>query len=131
MKAAIQQRALGLGFDDCRFTSAHPPESAEQFQSWIAKKNHGEMAWLERNAEKRIDLQKVLPGARSVIVLAASYEKSDSRFTIHNSRTGAIARYAQFDDYHDILGERLKSLTEFVNQLGGAETRSLWYVDTG
>ena len=42
-----------------------------------------------------------------------------------------VARYARFDDYHDVLGERLKSLTEFVNQLGGAATRSLWYVDTG
>jgi epoxyqueuosine reductase len=30
-----------------------------------------------------------------------------------------------------VLGERLKQLTQFVNQLGGAETRSLWYVDTG
>jgi epoxyqueuosine reductase len=42
-----------------------------------------------------------------------------------------MARYARFDDYHDVLGERLKQLTQFVNQLGGAETRSLWYVDTG
>ena len=30
-----------------------------------------------------------------------------------------------------MLGERLKQLTGFVNQLGGAGTRSLWYVDTG
>jgi epoxyqueuosine reductase len=50
-----------------------------------------------------------------------------SRDTCH----AAIARYARFDDYHDILGERLKQLTAFVNQLGGADTRSLWYVDTG
>ena len=34
-------------------------------------------------------------------------------------------------DYHDVLGGRLKELTAIVNQLGGAETRSLWYVDTG
>ena len=45
--------------------------------------------------------------------------------------TGIIARYARFADYHDVLGGRLKSLTEFVNQLGGPQTRSLWYVDTG
>jgi epoxyqueuosine reductase len=42
-----------------------------------------------------------------------------------------VARYAQFNDYHDVLGERLKQLTAFVNELGGAATRSLWYVDTG
>ena len=44
---------------------------------------------------------------------------------------GLVARYARFDDYHDILGKRLKLLTEFIDQLGGRETRSLWYVDTG
>ena len=76
MKAAIRQRALELGFDDCRFTTAAAPASAEQFQNWLAEKQYGEMAWLERNAPKRIDPQKVLAGAKSVICLAASYEIS-------------------------------------------------------
>jgi epoxyqueuosine reductase len=123
MKEKIRQRALELGFDDCRFTSADSPQSAGQFQHWIAEKNHGEMIYLERNAEKRIDPQKVLPGAKSVIALTASYE-------IENQKCGSVARYARFDDYHDVLGECLKLLIEFVNQLG-AESRSLWYVDTG
>lgn len=131
MKAAIRQRALELGFDDCRFTTAAPPASAEEFQKWLAKKQHGEMAYLEHNAPKRIDPQKVLPGARSVIVLAASYETSNPKSQISNPKSGVVARYASFDDYHDVFTEPLKSLAEFLNQLGGAETRSLWYVDTG
>ena len=28
MKAAIRQHALELGFDDCRFTTADPPDAA-------------------------------------------------------------------------------------------------------
>jgi epoxyqueuosine reductase len=131
MKAAIQQRALELGFDDCRFTSAAAPASALQFQNWLAENKYGEMSWLERNAPKRTDPQKVLPGARSVIVLAASYEISNRKSQIVNPKSGVVARYARFDDYHDVLGERLKSLAESVNQLGGTEVRSLWYVDTG
>jgi epoxyqueuosine reductase len=131
MKAAIRQRALELGFDDCRFTTAAIPASAEQFQSWVAGKNHGEMVWLERNAAKRIDPQKVLPSAKSVIALAASYQIDNPQSEIRNLKSGVVARYARFDDYHDVLGERLKSLTGFVNELGGAEARSLWYVDTG
>jgi epoxyqueuosine reductase len=131
MKAGIRQRALELGFDDCRFTSADIPASAEQFQNWLAQKNHGEMAWLERGAPKRVDPQKVLPGAKSMIALAVSYQTKEPSSTFHPQSSGLIARYAQFDDYHDVLGKQLKLLTEFVNQLGGAETRSLWYVDTG
>ncbi len=131
MKAAIRQRALELGFDDCRFTTAAPPASAEKFQNWLAGKQHGEMAWLERSAPKRIDPQKVLPGAKSIICLAASYEIEIPNSELRTPNSGFVARYARFTDYHEVLGERLKTLTEFVNQLGGDGTRSLWYVDTG
>jgi epoxyqueuosine reductase len=146
MKTAIRQRALELGFDDCRFTTAAAPSSAGKFQDWLAGKKHGEMSWLERNAEKRIEPQSVLAEARTLICLAASYaqavESRKSRaesqtlaqdFSTLDSRpsTGLVARYARFDDYHDVLAERLKSLTQFVNETGDASTRSLWYVDTG
>ncbi len=171
MKAALRQRAAELGFDDCRFTSAAAPATADQFQRWLAESRHGEMSWLERTAGQRADPRKVLPGAKTVIVLAASYATSrgsrreealiegsaglrygsmvtslkravpeagaPSDALIEPSRvtpaaaTGVIARYARFADYHDVLGGRLKSLTEYVNQLGGSETRSRWYVDTG
>ncbi len=96
------------------------------------------MAWLERTAAKRSDPQRLLAGARSVVSLAVSYAQgdelsppSDPRHPPPATRHAVIARYARFDDYHDVLGGRLKALTRFVNQLGGAETHSLWHVDTG
>ncbi|HLP75360.1 MAG TPA: tRNA epoxyqueuosine(34) reductase QueG, partial [Candidatus Paceibacterota bacterium] len=128
-----------LGFDDCRFTTAATPDHATAFQQWIAGKNHGEMAWLQRNAHKRVDPQAVLPGAKSIICLAASYDISE--FKIQNSKfktpTGVIARYARFPDYHNILGERLKTFTAFLDSVtrvtphAPEPSRSLWYVDTG
>ncbi|MGO8836833.1 MAG: tRNA epoxyqueuosine(34) reductase QueG [Limisphaerales bacterium] len=145
-ESSLRQRALELGFDDCRFTTAATPVSSDQFQNWLAGKQHGEMAWLERTASKRIDPQRVLAGARSIIVLAASYENrsrsrgneaqtrvlpSGNQRLVASTPTGVVARYARHTDYHDVLGERLKQLAAFVNQLGGAEARSLWYVDTG
>jgi epoxyqueuosine reductase len=87
------------------------------------------MSWLERQPEKRVEPQKVLAGAKSIVALAVSYQNDE--FQISNFKSGVVARYAQFADYHDVLGERLKMLTQIVNQLGGADTRSLWYVDTG
>jgi len=145
MKDAIRQRACELGFDDCRFTTANAPASAEHFQNWLVSGQYGEMTWLERSASKRADLQKVLPGARSVVVLAANYEISNSSrrrreeaqtfssqsLVTSTPTTGVVARYARFDDYHDILAKRLKELAGFINQLGGAATRSSWHVDTG
>ena len=93
---------------------------------------HGEMAWLARNAAKRVDPQQVLTGARSVLVLAVSYG-GDAK-TVSNcgeATAGEIARYARHEDYHDVLAGPLKKLAQFIDELGGAGTRSLWYVDTG
>jgi epoxyqueuosine reductase len=133
MKEAIRERARELGFDDCRFTSAEPPASAAQFQQWLTERRHGEMAYLERNAHKRIDPQQVLPGAKSIICLAVSYGENGAT----NSRadqlagSGVIARYARHADYHGIMGRRLKELTGYIGKEAGEGTHSLWYVDTG
>jgi epoxyqueuosine reductase len=157
MKEVLRQRARELGFDDCRVTTAIAPESVFRFTQWLADHRHGDMAYLERTAPKRVDPQQVLPGARSVITLAASYHDpnaptapassnralwgapaplhkvgpSNGKWQMANGTVGLIARYARYRDYHDVLGERLKQLTEFVNESGGGGTRSLWYVDTG
>ena len=161
MKDAIRQRARELGFDDCRFTTAHRPESGPQFEHWLASGMHGEMGYLQRNAFKRLEPQYVLPEAKSIVALAVSYSKKEGRGPREegrgvnvegslvgtelesngsqmaagddrtDSRVGVVARYARFADYHPVIGVRLKSLTEFVNKLGGVGTESLWYVDTG
>lgn len=132
MKLAIQQRARELGFDDCRFTSALPPATAPQFAEWLSEGRHGEMNYLARNADKRVDPQLVLPGAKTIITLAVAYAGDKPRpATPEANSQGVVARYARFADYHDVLGRQLKLLTECVNEVGGPGTRSLWYVDTG
>src|SRR5436190_13500232 len=127
MKNRIRQRALELGFDDCRFTTAEPPQSAQQLRRWLAEGRNGEMVYLGRNEAKRVEPGRVLPGARSVITLAASYAGEEdsvqcSVFSLQNggggkgknpapladeSETahgvGVIARYARYRDYHDVL----------------------------
>jgi epoxyqueuosine reductase len=131
MKETIRRRACELGFDDCRFTSAVPPATANQFQNWLTAKHHGEMSWLGRTAAKRLDPQKVLSGAKSIICLAANYGANIPHSALRTPNSGVIARYARFNDYHDVLAGLLKELSAFVNQLGGTGARSLWYVDTG
>lgn len=76
MKPQIRQRAVELGFEACRFTSALPPDTALYFDQWLQAGSQGEMAYLSRTAAKRLDPQLVLAGVKSVIVLAASYAVS-------------------------------------------------------
>jgi len=135
VKKEIEARARELGFDACGFTTAEPPQHAEHLKSWLAAGRHGEMGYLQRNSEKRMEPQRVLDKAKTIIVLAASYAGATGQNSETNQpptrNSGTIARYACYNDYHDIIGERLKLLTAFVNGFDGANARSLWYVDTG
>lgn len=137
MKAGLQRLAAELGFDVCRVTSAAAPEAAGHFQRWLAEGRHGEMAYLARNADRRVDLQRVLPGARSVVTLAVSYGAAAASPPVGRAMAaslagrGIIARYARYADYHDVLVAPLERLTAFLDGMGGPGTCSRWYVDTG
>lgn len=134
MKDAIRRRALELGFSACGFATPEPPATGPHFQRWIGLGHHGEMAYLARNASKRLDPNLVLPGIRSVVALAASYSAQPS-LAMPSKKAGechgTVARYARHADYHEVLRDPLEALAGFVDGLGGPGARSLWYVDTG
>ncbi|MBU6400547.1 MAG: tRNA epoxyqueuosine(34) reductase QueG [Verrucomicrobia bacterium] len=148
MKDRIQQRARDLGFDACRITTASPPESHPRFQQWLADQRHGHMTYLQRNSSKRLDPDRVLPGAKTIVTLAVSYgdspptpgsprrtalavDSTPSAPTPPAGPAGVLARYARFTDYHQVLAHPLQALARWIDQLGGPGTRSLWYIDTG
>jgi epoxyqueuosine reductase len=125
IREELAARARVLGFDACQVTSASQPAHAAEFDQWLSDGHAGEMAWLERNKERRMDPGMVLPGARSVIVLAMNYwQGADETRPGH----GKFARYARGDDYHDLIEVRLKSLDEWLSSIGGTQK---CYVDTG
>jgi epoxyqueuosine reductase len=48
-----------------------------------------------------------------------------------SSGRGWIARYAWGQDYHAVLGDKLKALVGFIREIEGADIQARWYVDTG
>lgn len=124
IKQALCAQALGLGFALCRVASAGLAEHRQSYRDWLAEGFHGDMAWMQRNAERREDPRVVQPGAQSVVVLAFNYYPSPEEF--HPQYR--IARYAWNQDYHDILEPKLKALEQWLSAHGGEQRR---YVDTG
>jgi epoxyqueuosine reductase len=124
----VRQRVVAfsreVGFDTCRFARADAPEHAGAFRNWLDHGAGGEMVYLSRTAQKRCDLQQVLPGAKSVIALAFNYFQGKSSKKDH----GRIARYAWGEDYHDLLEKKLGRIDRFLRDHGGAQK---YYVDTG
>ena len=131
LAAEVKARACDLGFDLVGVTTAQPPAHAMQFRQWLASGFHGEMGYMARNAEKRVDPVKILADARSVVVVGLNYY-SESPRKCTPPANGRIARYAWGRrDYHDVMGEKLRRLAADIDQCGGPGTRSIWYVDTG
>src|ERR1700682_2469253 len=86
---------------------------------------------MKRGEEKRRDPQKVLLGARSIVVLALNYFKGKRALRSETAATaarGRIARYAWGDDYHDVIAAKLDKINNFLRDFGGAQK---CYVDTG
>lgn len=128
LKGEIILRATELGFDSCRVARCAAPRHGREFQEWLQRGAAGEMEWLHRGEEKRCDPQKVLPGARSVIVLALNYWQGDAATGNDRAGLGRIARYAWGDDYHDVMLDKLRQLDAFLGSHGGVQKS---YVDTG
>ena len=135
MKTALLAQAEGLGFALCRIAPCSAPPHAAEFRAWLEDGRAGEMAWLARNADRRTDPQLVLPGARSVVVLAMNYFVG-AQSAERGARKGAgvpiadhrIARYAWGDDYHEVIEAKLRTLDAWLTARGG---RQRCYVDTG
>ena len=128
LKREMIDRAEALGFDSCKVAAAAAPRHGKEFQAWLGEGAAGDMEWMARGAEKRGDPQKVLPGARSVIVVALNYFQSEEPAEAQSARAGRIARYAWGDDYHELMLEKLETLSAFLSQHGGTQK---CYVDTG
>jgi epoxyqueuosine reductase len=129
LKGRLVNFARELGFDSCRVAICAAPAHAKEFRDWLRDGAHGEMDYMRRGEEKRRDPQKVLPGARSVIVLALNYFQGEGPAPkAFGAATGTIARYAWGDDYHDVIAAKLAKIDSFLRKFGG---RQKCYVDTG
>jgi len=128
LKQRLVSLARKIGFDSCRIAPCGSPPHAEAFRNWLDKGGHGEMGYMERGEEKRCDPQKVLPDARSIVVLALNYFHGNAQAGDTPAATGRIARYAWGDDYHDLIESKLYKIDEFLREFGGQQK---CYVDTG
>jgi epoxyqueuosine reductase len=130
LKTRLGELARELGFDSCRVARCSSPPHVEEFSDWLSEGAYGEMEYMARGEEKRRDPQKILPGAKSIIVLALNYFQGDepAAETAAATTSGRIARYAWGDDYHDVIAAKLDKIDIFLREFGGQQK---CYVDTG
>ncbi|HEV8588861.1 MAG TPA: QueG-associated DUF1730 domain-containing protein, partial [Pyrinomonadaceae bacterium] len=113
--AQIKKRARELGFDKVAIARAEGlNEERARLEEWVRRGYQGEMPYMARDPQQRTDPKQIFPDARSVIVAVLNYYTPHQ----HHSHSGAgkISRYAWGDDYHDVVGQKLRELLAWVKE---------------
>ncbi len=132
---AIKERARGIGFDLCGIARAEAYPERSFLGDWLDRGYAATMDWMRRSADRRADVRRVLPDARSVIVTATLYNADRPYSADLPPDVARVSRYAWGDDYHDVLEARLEALLDWIRAslpaegLQGFDARA--YVDTG
>lgn len=130
-RAEVVTRGERLGFRRVRIARVTALDRASFYESWLADGRAGDMRFLLHHRKARLDPRTRYPWARSIVSAFFPYA-APPRPTCDWRRElrGRIAAYALGDDYHDVLGERLRQWIDALQSvLGSVTARS--FVDTG
>src|SRR4051794_20257322 len=114
--ADVKAEAMRLGFSHVGIAAADRFADAERFLlEWIGQGRQGEMGWMtEERTRRACRPDELLPGARSIIIVAAPYPRDTE--SAPPSQHGRVARYARGTDYHDLMKSRLRLLADALRQ---------------
>ncbi|MFP4374755.1 MAG: tRNA epoxyqueuosine(34) reductase QueG [Spirochaetaceae bacterium] len=100
-------------------TGADPaPDAESAYGSWLDAGRAGEMDYMHRHREAKYRPERMLPGCRSIVLVALNYYQPEPPRPQPSPRAeqpdpaaryarGRVARYAWGRDYHKTLGKRL------------------------
>src|SRR5215831_3063364 len=93
----VKSRAVALGFNIVGVTRAVPAPTLTAYERWIGAGMHGDMGYMSRpdRLARRRDLNVILPGVQSMIVVGLDYHALNIPVNILNDPArGRIAAYA-------------------------------------
>lgn len=122
----IKAEAKRLGFLSCGISEAtFLEEEAPRLEAWLKNGMHGQMGYMERHFDKRLDPRKLVPGARSVISLLYNYFPAAQQ----REESYKISKYAYGEDYHFVVKDKLRLLMDFIqDEIGEVHGRA--FVDS-
>ena len=107
----IKNKAEELGFISCGIAKADfLSEEAPRLEKWLQNNYHGEMSYMANHFDMRLDPRLLVDGAKSVISLTFNYYQENKNL----DDTYKIARYAQGEDYHFVVKNKVKELLDYL-----------------
>lgn len=127
----IQLWAAELGFSQVGITDTDLTEHEPKLADWLAKGYHGDMEYMARHGMMRARPHELLPGTVRVISVRMNYlpEHAAIAHVLSNPNLAYISRYALGRDYHKLMRQRLKKLSDRIEQ-AAAELVARPFVDS-
>ena len=91
-------------------------------QRWLAEGCHGDMAYLQRHGNLRVQPAGLVPGTLSVLSVRMNYWPQaavPAEAVLSDSQAAYISRYALGRDYHKVLRKRLQTLADRISAVAG------------
>lgn len=134
----VKERARELGFDLCGIARARKLDEA-RFDFWLSRGWDAGLSYMRERRAERLDPSLLLPGAHSVIVVAASYAPGPGDPEPAPGEL-VVARYARGRDYHNVVLKPVRKLAAWLRSLGarvyaevdaGAVMEKAWAQEAG
>lgn len=117
IKAFIQSTATELGCLHVGFSKAEfLADEAPRLTNWLKSHMHGNMSYMENHFDMRLDPTLLVPGAKTVISFLFNYFPEQ---TMDESGL-QLSKYAYGEDYHFVIKDKLKALTNALTKSIGA-----------
>jgi epoxyqueuosine reductase len=130
--AAIKAQARELGFDLCGIALGTRTPRLSRLAEWIDRGYAGDMGYLEKSLEERLDPAEVLRSVRSIVCVACVYNTSEPySSSVAGPERAAVSRYAWGDDYHAVMRARLRPFVRWMAETAGAGFEAFSSVDSG
>jgi len=109
--------AQDLGFSFCGIAKAEElTEDARRLEQWLKQGRHGNMQYMERYFDMRINPSLLVPGAKSVITLLQNYFPAATQQPL----APRISKYAYGKDYHEVIKGKLNEFLYRIQEEIGA-----------
>ncbi|MCS7180548.1 MAG: tRNA epoxyqueuosine(34) reductase QueG [bacterium] len=124
MKKRIIEIAKNVGFDLIGFSKYERVEKEfiDFYMMYLKNKYNGDLKYLEKNLDKRFNLEKLLPSVKTIISLGVNYYSDIPENSL-------FSRYVTKLDYHIAIRKMLKKFVEILKKEIDFEYK--FFVDTG
>ena len=118
----IKQIGQDLGFQQIGIADTKLDPHHRHYLQWIEQNFHGEMSYMERNIEKRLHPDQMIPNTLSVICVRLDYLIDEGDWPeklLEQDNLAYVSRYALGRDYHKLMRKRLQRYASSISALVG------------